>query len=59
MRDRPLRGLDDIEWVTAGWVDWYNNRRLHSTLSNIPPDEFEALYYAGPEAPHHPVPAPP
>ncbi len=57
-RTGPLRTIDDVEWVTAGWVDWYNARRLHSTIGNVPPDEFEAAYYAGHETPHHPVLAP-
>jgi transposase InsO family protein len=42
----PFKTIADIEYVTMGWVDWYNNRRLHSTLDNIPPAEFEANYYA-------------
>ncbi|EYT54165.1 transposase [Kocuria sp. UCD-OTCP] len=57
-RTGPLRTIDDVEWVTAGWVDWYNNRRLHSTLGNIPPEEFEAAYYAGLTTPSHTVLAP-
>ncbi len=27
----PYRTIGDVEYATAGWVDWYNNRRLHST----------------------------
>jgi hypothetical protein len=42
-----LRTVTDVQWVTAEWVDWYNSRRLHSTLGDVPPDEFEASYYAG------------
>lgn len=57
-RNGPLRVVEDVEWVTAEWVDWYNNRRLHSTLDEVPPEEFEAVYYAGLETPHHPVLAP-
>ena len=30
------RGPADVEWATAGWVDWYNNRRLHSSLDYLP-----------------------
>ncbi|MEF2978099.1 integrase core domain-containing protein [Subtercola sp. YIM 133946] len=45
-RTSPLRTLDDVEWVTMAWVDWYNTTRLHSRLSDAPPDEFEAAYYA-------------
>jgi len=28
------------------WVDWFNNRRLHSQLGYVPPEEYEAAYYA-------------
>ena len=44
----PAETVDDIEYATMEWVDWYNNRRLHSVLGYIPPDEFEATYYAQP-----------
>ena len=27
----PYPKTDDVEYATAG-VDWYNNKRLHSTL---------------------------
>ena len=27
--DGPYKTLADVEYATAGWVDWYNNRRLH------------------------------
>ncbi|QEW00622.1 IS3 family transposase [Microbacterium caowuchunii] len=57
-RSGPLKTIDDVEWATAGWVDWYNARRLHSTLGNVPPDEYEAVYYADLETPSHPVMAP-
>ncbi len=57
-RAGPLRTLDDVEWVTMAWVDWYNSRRLHSTLGDIPPDEFEAGYYAGLITPSQPAMAP-
>lgn len=57
-RTGPLRQLEDVEWVTAEWVDWYNSRRLHSTLGHVPPEEFEAAYYACIETPHYPVLAP-
>ena len=28
------------------WVDWWNTRRLHSTLGMLTPDEFEQAHYA-------------
>lgn len=42
----PYRNVNDVEWATAGWVDWYNNRRLHSSLGYLTPDEFEQAHYA-------------
>lgn len=44
-----------VERVAVGWVDWYNARRLHSTLGDVPPNEHEAAYYADLERPAHPV----
>ena len=44
----PLRIIDDVEYATMEWVDWYNHSRLHSVLGYIPPAEFEATYYAQP-----------
>ncbi|GAA3169335.1 hypothetical protein GCM10010466_68620 [Planomonospora alba] len=43
-RKGPWRGLDDVEIATMEWVDWYNNRRLHSACGDRPPAEFEAAY---------------
>jgi putative transposase len=28
------------------YVDWYNNRRLHSLLELLTPEEFETIYNA-------------
>ncbi len=44
--DGPYKTIADVEFATAGWVDWYNNRRLHGSLGMVSPDEFEATYYA-------------
>jgi putative transposase len=27
------------------WVDWFNNRRLLEPIGDIPPVEFEQMYY--------------
>ena len=40
----PSRSLADVEYATAGWVDWYNNRRLHGSLGMLTPIEFETLH---------------
>jgi transposase InsO family protein len=43
--DGPYKTLADVEYATAGWVDWYNNRRPHGSLGNIPPIEYEQAHY--------------
>ncbi|UPG69434.1 MULTISPECIES: IS3 family transposase [Gordonia] len=43
----PYKTVSDVEFATAGWVDWYNNSRLHSSIGQIPPTELETLHYAG------------
>jgi len=42
----PWRGLDDVEFATLTWVDWFNHRRLLQPIGNIPPAEAEDRYYA-------------
>jgi transposase InsO family protein len=42
----PYRTISHVEYATAGWVDWYNNRRLHSSLGYTTPVECEATHYA-------------
>lgn len=44
-REGPWRTIEDVELATARWVHWWNERRLHSACNDIPPAEFEALYY--------------
>jgi putative transposase len=45
----PWRGLDDVEFATLGYIDWFNHRRLHGQITDdntyITPAEFETLYY--------------
>lgn len=33
------------------WVDWYNQRRLHSAIGHLPPTEYERGYWRQLEAP--------
>ncbi|MDN4465776.1 IS3 family transposase, partial [Microbacterium aurantiacum] len=40
--DGPFKTIADVEYATAGWVDWYNHRRLHGSLGMVSPDEYEA-----------------
>ncbi|NDK30623.1 transposase [Nesterenkonia sp. Hz 6-5] len=30
-----------VEQAIAEWVHWYNQQRLHSSIGNLPPEEFE------------------
>jgi putative transposase len=41
----PWRGLDDLEYATLEWIDWFNHRRLFEAHGQIPPAEFEENYY--------------
>jgi hypothetical protein len=41
----PWRTIDEVEFATLEWVDWFNNRRLLGPIGDIPPVEFEAAYY--------------
>ena len=40
----PWRGLEDVEYATLEYVDWFNHRRLHGELGMVPPAELEAAY---------------
>jgi putative transposase len=44
-RRGPWRGLDDVEFATLEWIDWFNHRRLHGEIGMIPPAELETAYY--------------
>ena len=41
----PWRGLEDVEYATLEYVDWFNHRRLHGEPGMLPPAEFEAAYH--------------
>jgi putative transposase len=42
---RPWRGLDDVEYETLEYIDWFNHRRLHGEIGMVPPAELEATHY--------------
>ena len=50
-RRGPWRNLEEVEYATLEWVDWFNHRRLFEPIGNIPPVEFEQLYYQCQEGP--------
>ena len=43
---RSWRTRDEVEFAVVEWVAWYNTSRLHRSIGDIPPAEFEANYYA-------------
>jgi transposase len=40
----PWRTVEDVELATLAWVDWWNNRRLHSSIGDRPPAECETIW---------------
>ena len=44
-RRGPWKGLDEVEYATLEWVDWFNHRRLLEPIGHVPPAEFEATYH--------------
>ena len=44
-RRGPWRGIDDLEYATLEWVDWFNHRRLLEPIGYVPPVEFEAAFH--------------
>ena len=41
----PWKTLEDVEFATLEWVDWFNNRRLFGPIGYVPPAEFEEMFY--------------
>ena len=41
----PWKSLDEVEFATLAWVDWFNNKRLLEPIGNRPPAEKEDEYY--------------
>jgi putative transposase len=42
----PWRTLEQVEFATAEWVDWFNHHRLYEYCGDIPPSELEDAFYA-------------
>jgi putative transposase len=42
----PWKTVEDVELATLSWVHWHNTARLHGYLNDLPPTEFEAIFYA-------------
>ena len=41
---RTWRDAQEVETETASWVYWYNHQRLHSSIGDVPPIEYEQDY---------------
>ena len=44
-RRGPWKGIEDVEHATLDYIDWFNHRRLHRSIGDVPPVEFEQTYY--------------
>ena len=44
-RRGPWKGIDQVEYATLEWVDWFNHRRLLEPIGHLPPAEFEAAHW--------------
>ena len=42
--DRVWRTRSQLELAIVEYVAWFNTARLHESLDDLPPTEFEALY---------------
>lgn len=44
-RRSPWKNVDDVELATLEWVDWHNNRRLHTACHDLTPVDYEQVFY--------------
>ena len=44
-RRGPWKNIEDVEYATQEWMDWFNNRRLLEPIGHVPPAEYEMMYY--------------
>ncbi len=51
-KQAPWNGLDDVDFATLSYVDWFNHRRLHGQIEPGPgyttPAAFETAHYSQP-----------
>jgi len=55
--DRVWRSHAQLEIATVEYIGWFNHARLHSSLGNVPPAEYEANYAAAVELQSGPLSA--
>ncbi len=44
LQDREFATRADARRAIFKWINWYNTSRLHSTLDDVPPIEWEQQY---------------
>jgi putative transposase len=58
-RRGPWKGLDEVEYATLEWVDWFNHRRLLEPIGYVPPAQFEAAFRREEDTSYSPRPKDP
>jgi len=53
----PWRGVEDLELATLSWMHWFNEIRLHSSLGDVPPIEYETQHHRHNLTEQQPLPA--
>lgn len=49
-KEYPWKTIQEVEYATMEWVNWYNNKRLLESIGYIPPVEYERMYYSNQES---------
>jgi transposase InsO family protein len=42
----PWRSRTPTEIAIYEWISWYNHARIHTSIGDMPPIEYEHAYYA-------------
>jgi len=45
-RNGPWKTRAQTEIAIYEWISWYNNARIHTSIDDVPPIEYEHRYYA-------------
>ena len=45
-RSGPWKTRAQTEIAIYEWISWYNNARIHTSIDDMPPIEYEHRYYA-------------
>jgi hypothetical protein len=40
-----LKTVNDVDYATTAWVDWFSTRQQYCSLGNVPTAEFDAAHY--------------